>query len=214
MRTSRIRQVVPGRDGEARNSSAEAKTSAASPAESIRRDKESRTAGSSSTMQIVNDLRHGSGSKTSASRRDPDRHGAWSTPSFCSFLLDLGIAELRLGMQFGLDRRQRELQDGSPGLVRHRPETATMGDHDRAADRESHPHPVGLRREKRLEDALHGLGLKAMPRVADFDEDLVPLFPPGGDRQLPGRGAGLAHRIDRVEDEVQQELLKLDLVAV
>src|SRR5713101_9720542 len=118
----------------------------------------------------------------------------------------------RLWMGIELARRKRELEDGSPWLVRHRPEAATMGDHDRAADGESHSHPVDLGGEKRIEYAFHRLGLKAPPRVADFDEDLTRPLHPGGNRQLPRRDARLAHRIDRVEDEVQHDLLKLDPV--
>jgi len=49
----------------------------------------------------------------------------------------------RFWMGYRLARRKCELEDGSPWLVRHRPEAATMSDHDRAADGQSF-HPVGL----------------------------------------------------------------------
>jgi hypothetical protein len=47
-----------------------------------------------------------------------------------------------MGLRLG--RWERELEDGSTWFVRHRPETATMGDHDRAADGESHSHRLRM----------------------------------------------------------------------
>src|SRR5882762_3852470 len=81
----------------------------------------------------------------------------------------------RFWMGIGLARRKCELEDGSPWLVRHRPEAANMTDPDRAANGQSHSHPVGLGGEEGIEDPFYRLGLTAPPRVANFDENLVRL---------------------------------------
>ncbi len=108
-------------------------------------------------------------------------------------------------MGVGLGCGKRELENRSPGLVRHRPEPATVREHDRAADGQSHSHPIGFGGEKGIEDPIRRLGFKARPRIADLDEDLVRPFAPAGDRQLARRDTRLAHRLDSIADEIQHD---------
>ena len=121
------------------------------------------------------------------------RRSVRSTRWPCGVPYDLGIGDSSFGL-VGLDRRKREVEDRSPGLVRSRPEPAAMGDHDRTADGKTHPHSLGLGGEEGVEDPIQRSGLKAGARVADFDEDLLPAFAAAGDRQLARRGTWLPER--------------------
>ena len=49
---------------------------------------------------------------------------------------------------------QRELECGAARRVRDRPQATVVRLDNRAADRETHPHPVGLGSEERVEDPL------------------------------------------------------------
>src|SRR5690242_19889561 len=68
---------------------------------------------------------------------------------------------------FALTRlvRQRELERCAPGRIRPGPQPAPMRLDDCTTDRETHSGPIGLRREKGIEDPVHVLTRKADARV-------------------------------------------------
>jgi hypothetical protein len=84
---------------------------------------------------------------------------------------------------------------------------------DRAADRESHSHTVGLGRIERFEDLLLGLGRETDSRVFHAQPDLVPLSPFRSNQQLSRAIVDCAHCVGSVSKQVQDDLLKLDAIA-
>src|SRR5258708_33964694 len=82
-----------------------------------------------------------------------------------------------------------------------------MGADDRPADRESHAHALGLRREEGVEDPIGYRRIK--PRSAILDRDPQPAWFHGFPgycpslRAVPDRG----HGFNRVHEQVQQPLL-------
>ena len=67
---------------------------------------------------------------------------------------------------------------------------------------------VFFRRKERLEDTLLGLGRDTTTFVTDFDTETVS-FEEALDENYPASGSGL----DRIEDQVEQQLLDLLRIA-
>jgi hypothetical protein len=87
-----------------------------------------------------------------------------------------------------------------------------MGFDDRTADRQSHAYPVGLGRVEWVEEALETLRAQSGTRISHNDEHAVRLLH-SADHQLAGPLAGVAHRFDGVDDQVDDNLLQLDAIA-
>src|SRR6266550_2240904 len=69
-------------------------------------------------------------------------------------------------------RWQAEEEDRSARRVFHRPQLSAVGFDDRAGDRESDAHPLGLRRVERLEHVLGGLSVEPLAGVLHIHDDL------------------------------------------
>ena len=106
-----------------------------------------------------------------------------------------------------------QVEGRAPLLVVVRPEPAPVGGDDRSADREAEAKPVRLRGHERLEDPLHLLFRNARSpdrrRTAPPDPRSFVAV-----RIVTRRSprACRAHRIARVEEQVQQHLLQLHAV--
>src|SRR5882672_569094 len=111
------------------------------------------------------------------------------------------------------DRRQGELKASAAGQVRARPQSAAVRFDDRTADRQAHPQTAKLRRVEGLEHALKSRRREAWTRIAHLDRHAI-WFVAGADEQFPLLFADVAHRFDRVDDQVKQDLLQLDPVSL
>src|SRR5260370_4765487 len=80
---------------------------------------------------------------------------------------------------------------------------------DRAANREPEPQTARLGRVEWLEDMLSGPRRKSRTRISHCDEHATGLRFFRADQQVPRTVAGFAHRLDRVDDQVQDYLLQL-----
>ena len=83
---------------------------------------------------------------------------------------------------------------------------------DGTANRKPHPHSFGLCCIERLENAFQILRIDARPGIAHCHENAFRLGSIGADRQLSCLSVNSVHCLDRVEDQVQQDLLQLDTV--
>src|SRR6202022_4673837 len=73
----------------------------------------------------------------------------------------------------GCLHRQGELKRGAVGYVCRGPQPATMGFHDRTADRESHTHAAGFGGEEGGEQPVHILGGDPDAAIRHTDERLA-----------------------------------------
>ena len=86
-----------------------------------------------------------------------------------------------------------------------------MGIDDRPADRQPQPRSAGLRREERFENALPMRRIDARPAIVHCYED-ARVFLLGADQQLSCSRLDRAHCFNRVEDQVQDDLLQLNAI--
>src|SRR4051812_44758054 len=107
--------------------------------------------------------------------------------------------------------RQGEADDRSARMPRRDRELAAMPIDDRAADRETEPHPARLRGHERLEDLVGLGGIDAVARVPDLDDGRAALSA-RRDAQDAILGRRPGQGLDRVHQEVDDHLL--DLIAV
>ena len=70
-----------------------------------------------------------------------------------------------------------------------------------------------LRRVEGVEELVHAQRVDAQPGVPHGHTHTVVVLSLGPDRQLPRAIGHLAHRFDRVEQQVQDDLLELDTIA-
>src|ERR1700741_3799759 len=108
--------------------------------------------------------------------------------------------------------RQRQPEDDPVRRVGRCRELSSVGFDDRAADREPHAHPFGLGREEGGEEAVEVRRGPPGTRIRHFDEYLVRRASAGGHVQLARSVVYLVHRLDRVEDQIQDHLLELDAI--
>src|SRR5713101_6603094 len=100
--------------------------------------------------------------------------------------------------------------------VRRRPQPPSMGQNNRLAYRQPHAQSVGLRRVQGLEETLDVSLLEPNSCVVHDDPhtgacaDLVSMR---ADHQLPTPVGDVAHRLDRVGQQIQHDLLKLNPIA-
>src|SRR5271170_3118954 len=87
-----------------------------------------------------------------------------------------------------------------------------MSFNDGPAERQSHPHSIGLRSVERLEDALQIFRINARPGIAHYHENLFRPDLLGADRQLSCLSLNSVHCLDRVQDQVQKDLLQLNTI--
>src|SRR6266568_5471069 len=108
--------------------------------------------------------------------------------------------------------RQGEAEGGAAIGIAFRPQLAAMRLDDRAADRESNPHPLRLRADEGLKQRRHdGIGETASGvGDAHLDERFRRKLYADG-QQTP---LGLGHRLDAVANEVHQDLLDLHPVDI
>src|SRR5262245_11992312 len=125
------------------------------------------------------------------------------------------IASSRL-MALPFPRGHDELKRCSVTGVRRRPQPPSMGPNDRSAYRQPHAQSVGLRRVQGLEETLDVSRLDPNSCVF-YDEphtgvyaDLVSMR---AHHQLPTPIGDVAHRLDRVGQEIQHDLLQLNSIA-
>jgi len=88
-----------------------------------------------------------------------------------------------------------------------------MSINDGTADREPHPRSIGLSGVECLEDVLDMRGIDTGPQISHCHEDTcrVPL---SRDRQLSRPRPDAAHRFNRVENQVEHDLLQLNAIAM
>src|SRR5690606_6793805 len=103
---------------------------------------------------------------------------------------------------------------GAAAAALAEPDRAAVRLHDRAADREAEAEPFLLGRVERLQRSVRFHAREAAAAVADREAD--PTVRAGGRRdvQIAVAALDLAHRLARVHDQLQQQLLELDRIAV
>src|ERR1700680_2045902 len=80
--------------------------------------------------------------------------------------------------------REGELKRTSVGCVCRGPQPATVGFHDRTADRESHTHAVGFGGEEGVEQLVRILGGYTASAIRHTYEHMTRLVLAGSDHQL------------------------------
>src|ERR1700686_546766 len=80
--------------------------------------------------------------------------------------------------------RQRELKRGTVGYVCRGPQPATVGFHDRTADRESHTHAAGFGGEEGVEQPVRVPGRDPDAAIRHIDEHLSCLVLERSDHQF------------------------------
>jgi len=81
-------------------------------------------------------------------------------------------------------------------------------------DRQPHSHAAGFGRVESLEKALEMVWINAWPRITHGHENATGLGLLGADQQLPWPCLNRAHGLDRVQDQVQHNLLQLNTVSL
>src|SRR5215813_12725848 len=108
---------------------------------------------------------------------------------------------------------QAEPKDGAARFIRICPQSAPVRFDDRPADRQPHPHAAALRGVEGFEYAFQMCRVDARARIAHGHEDTCMLLL-GADRKLPRSRLSRAHCFDRVQDQIQDDLLQLDAIAM
>src|SRR6516162_7980675 len=98
-------------------------------------------------------------------------------------------------------------------LVRLSPQPAPMNIYDGPTDRQAHPHAAGLRGVECLENALEMFSIDARSGIAHRHEDACKVLL-GADQQLSWPRLNRAHCFNRVQDQVQDDLLQLNTIPV
>ena len=109
---------------------------------------------------------------------------------------------------------QGELKYSAARFIRLCPQPAPMGVDDRPADRQPHPHSAGLRGVESLENALEMSG--SMPGPESHTATRTPTVWVCSVLINNSRGSCLnrAHGFDCVQDQVQDDLLQLNTIAL
>ena len=87
-----------------------------------------------------------------------------------------------------------------------------MGINYRPADRQSHPHSARFRSVESLENALEMVRINAWSGITHCHENAFCPALLGADQQLPCSRLNGTHRFDRVQDQVQCDLLQLNTI--
>jgi hypothetical protein len=121
-------------------------------------------------------------------------------PRFCISLLTRLRAAHRVG--------QGEPKYGAARFIRLCPQTAPLGIDDGSANCQPHPHAALLRGVESVENALEVFRINARPRVAHCYEDVICLALFGANRLLAWTLFDRARCFDRIQDQVQDDLLQ------
>jgi hypothetical protein len=109
------------------------------------------------------------------------------------------------------NRRQTKLESGTVPGIAGCPQLSCVIFDDRAADQQSHA--VGLRREERLEQPICIGRIDARAAVLHRDHRMFIVIPMGLDQQVTWVVADVGHRLDTVDDQIDEYLLKLNPIA-
>ena len=107
---------------------------------------------------------------------------------------------------------QSELKYGAARFIRLCPQPTPMGIDDRPANRQPHPYSAGFRGVESLENALEMFRINARPRIAHCHEDAICLALLRADRQLSWPLLNRPHCFDRIQNQVQDDLLQLNTI--
>jgi hypothetical protein len=112
----------------------------------------------------------------------------------------------------GSGSRKLDAEGGAVACPAHRGDRASVRLDDGASDRQPEPHSLLLRAEKRLEDLRQVLRVDARAAVVHADDDRMRI---GLQRERDGATVvrQRAHRVHRVEHQVDQHLLQLHRIA-
>src|ERR1700745_2892731 len=111
-----------------------------------------------------------------------------------------------------MGRGQGELKYSAARLVRLHPELAPVSIDDGPAYRQAHPSSTGFGGIESLEDALRLRRIDARPGIAHGHANAC-VVSLRADQQFSRSRFYRAHGFDRVEDQVQQDLLNLNTVS-
>src|SRR5215469_4977111 len=84
---------------------------------------------------------------------------------------------------------------------------------DRAADRQAETEPLRFRGDERLEDALETIRRDPFATVANRDAHLAVAIESRECADGAFERIATAHRVERIDEQIQYDLLQLDLVA-
>src|SRR6516162_3329050 len=142
--------------------------------------------------------------KNASDSRSPSSSSIiWTTG--CATAFSEAIAALLL-----VNDRQREGEDRTATGIWLLCDCAAMRFDDRARDRQTDPHAMAFGRDKWLKQLIGDLRRDACAGIRDADFDHVIRGRGGRNDEFADRG-GL-HRVDRVADEIEQDLLNLHLI--
>src|SRR5260221_12590861 len=82
-----------------------------------------------------------------------------------------------------------------------------------AADGEADPHTATLSCVERIEKSVETLRIDTHSRILHGQADTIVFASFGSDHQLPRSIVDAAHRVCGVQEQVQDDLLKLDTIA-
>src|SRR6201999_1533744 len=85
---------------------------------------------------------------------------------------------------------------------------------DRGAKGKPQPQTAWLRRVESLEQLLDGRQREAWTRISHLDQHAIRLCLSGADQQVSVLFLEAAHRVDRIDDQVEYYLLQLDPIAL
>ena len=100
-----------------------------------------------------------------------------------------------------------------PAIIRRRPQAAMMTLDNGAADGQADPHAATLGGVERFEEPIHALRVETHARILHASGAHDRRLPFGSDHQLPRTIVDTAHRVRGVQEQVQDDLLKLDTIA-
>src|SRR6516165_8804299 len=109
--------------------------------------------------------------------------------------------------------RNRKLKQGSMWLARRGPEPSPMSLNDRARDRQAHTHSLRLGRVEGFKEAWEALRRQPRPGIPYPDAHAFRLVGFRTDLQFAPAVTVAAHRLDGVDDQVDQHLLDLHPIA-
>src|SRR6478752_514421 len=142
---------------------------------------------------------------TAPNRKASDSRMASSSSMTCTTALSDGIADLLLG-----HRPQREAKSRAASGVGVRSDVAAMGLDDGAGNRQADAHTMALVGDEGLEQMRSYVRRNPRAGVSNADGEHAILVGGGRNRELaPVRRL---HRLDRVPQQVEQNLLNLHLV--
>src|SRR6266699_208018 len=122
------------------------------------------------------------------------------------------VGRLERTHELDLCAGQGELKYSTARFIRLRPQPAPVSFDNGLADRQPHPHSAGLCGIERLENTLEVLRIDTRSSIDYRDEGATNLALPGADRQLARPLLDRAHCFDRIQDQVQDDLLQLNTV--